>query len=38
MTFIDIDNIKRAEAGQQQAVEQLEAGMAGRQRADEQVR
>jgi two-component system CheB/CheR fusion protein len=38
MTFIDIDNIKRAEAGQQQAVEQLEAGMAGRQRVDEQVR
>jgi two-component system, chemotaxis family, CheB/CheR fusion protein len=36
--FINIDNIKRAEAGQQQAVEQLEAGIVGRQRADEQVR
>jgi len=38
ITFIDIDNIKRAEAAQQQAVEQLEAGITGRQRADEQVR
>jgi two-component system CheB/CheR fusion protein len=38
IVFVDIDNIKRAEAAQQQAVEQLEAGIAGRQRADEQVR
>jgi two-component system CheB/CheR fusion protein len=38
ITFVDIDNIKRAEAARQQAVEQLEAGIAERQRAEAQVR
>jgi two-component system CheB/CheR fusion protein len=38
ITFVDIDHIKRAEAARQQAVEQLEAGIAERQRAEAQVR
>jgi two-component system CheB/CheR fusion protein len=38
ITFVDINNVKRAEAARQQAMEQLEATMAERQRAEEQLR
>jgi two-component system CheB/CheR fusion protein len=38
ITFVDIDHVKRAEAARQQAIEQLEAGIVDRQRAEEQWR
>jgi two-component system CheB/CheR fusion protein len=38
LTFVDISNVKQAEVARQQAMEQLEASMAERQRAEEQVR
>jgi two-component system CheB/CheR fusion protein len=38
ITFVDISNVKQAEVARQQAMEQLEATMAERQKAEEQVR
>ena len=38
ITFVAMNNVKQAEAARQQAIEQLEVGMAKRQRAEEQLR
>lgn len=38
LTFVDINHVKQAEAARQQALAQLEAGIAERQRAEEQLR